>query len=289
MTARVRWIGFDMDECIGSVMPLYPFVSYLSGMAEQKSIEKLPNTLLEICNSLYESEQTRNTKILRPSIFHVLEVVYKAFKQKQIQGAFLFSNNGSKELVQFMGFFLNVCIARLFEKENIEQNVFQMVSWAGQKERKPFGYTKNYEAIQLCLKAKGLPQCSSVNDLLFFDDISHDLEQEIPNYIRVKPYPNQTNAKKLIEVFKPLQKIISPQDWSNLAISSQTIRYLYNNNPIIHFPLLMEDDIKHFTKALVKFLYMHTGSSRKRRNNPSKKQTLKYKKLKKKSKEDGSL
>ena len=271
-----RWIGFDMDECIGSVMPLYAFVTYFSSIANSENRNLFSDVLATIANRLVDSERARQTKLLRPSMFGILQMVYNASKQKQIEGAFIYSNNGSKELVQFMGFFLNMYILRVFDKERTESPIFQMSSWFGQKERLPYGYTKNFEGIQTCLLAKGLPPCSSIHDLLFFDDISHDLEREIPNYVRIQPYSEPTNIQNLIEVFQPMAKYIPEREWGMLVATAQKT----TQKRSVNLPFPNTEDEKVFRNAFTKFLYKHTGASRKKQRKQTKHKTMKVRKKK---------
>lgn len=260
MAKPIRWIGFDMDECIGSVMPLFVFVTDMPHYCVvNKMSDKYDQILYELANNLYMGEQLRKTCLLRPAMFHVLKIVYKAHKSQKIQGAFLYSNNGSKELVDFMVFFLNVCIWTMYDTEKKYPIVFQMGCWNGMSARAKYGLVKNFEGIQACLADLHLPQCSSVNDLLFFDDIVHDLKQEIPHYTRVPAYFHQTNMQSLLETISPIAKYFTKEQWDKmLAETRQNIKNDFRRpaNEYLSTRQSVQDeirDIRIFSTALTNF------------------------------------
>ena len=72
------------------------------------------------------------------------------------------------------------------------------------KERK---YEKSFEIIQHCLAVSGLRPCSSVKDLLFFDDQVHVLKGELgPYYCQVRPYKNVGPSKPILETLMNYKK-----------------------------------------------------------------------------------
>ena len=149
MEQRIRWVGFDMDECIGSVMPLYELVSRLPILASEANTTHSENRIkYEMMQILLESEQARKTWLLRPAMFSALRHLFQAFQLKQIHGAFLLSNNGSMELVSFVACFLNVCIWKLFDRHHTFPTIFKMSMWMYAPVRKPYGSVKNYEVVQ---------------------------------------------------------------------------------------------------------------------------------------------
>ena len=261
----VRWIGFDMDECIGSVMPLFTFVSEMPHLSSNKDI------LMKLANIIFHSEQAGRTWFIRPVMFKVIERISKAFEQGKINGAFVFSNNGSRELVQFVAFFLNYCI---WEKSDSHKwvDVFQMAVYRDTLAREGYGMVKNFEVIQKCLIQQGLPPCSSEQDLLFYDDMNHELQHEIRNYVNVPPYFNQTNINNLIHTVWPLNVLFSFKDWQRMCkktILENKADFDRPDNPYKRTPQSTDEfvrDIKIFQTALTRFLRSSKqGQTRKNR------------------------
>lgn len=213
----VRWVGFDMDECIGSVMPLYEYIENLQYCVKtQKERDEL---WLALAKALYESERSGKTWLLRPAMMNALLTVYNAWQTRKIKGAFVYSNNGSANLVRFISFWMNVCIQQLFGLRDIP-DIFQMAIWSSAPCRQRYGMVKSFESIQACLLAHNLPECSSVNDLLFFDDMSHVLESQIKHYVKVPPYFNHTPAMLLIEALSTIGNKLSCTRWTTIANKS---------------------------------------------------------------------
>lgn len=188
----VRWVGFDMDECIGSVMPLFYFVESMD-LAD----------MLRIADALIVSEERGVTWLIRPALREILLLLGRTYFAKQIQGAFILSNNGSELLVNFMAVLLNRWIRYLFQLSE-DPLVFVMGVSASSSVRLALGdkmtYVKSFDVVQHCLGSYGFPPCSSPSDLLFFDDQPHVLANEIPHYCRVRAYHNQTPVWRVQEV-----------------------------------------------------------------------------------------
>jgi len=203
---RMRWVGFDMDECIGSVMPLYAFITRLPGLySEARPDEPAEAAWTLLQRALVRSELSGKTWLLRPALIDALDMVYKAWRAGKIQGAFIYSNNGSERLVRFVGFLLNGILAAKHKERNTR--LFQMGVHLKAPCRTRGSTDKTFADIQACLTAHGLPQASSADDLLFFDDLTHVLTREIPHYVQVRPYMNQTSVYSLLEVldfFRPI-------------------------------------------------------------------------------------
>ena len=190
--ASVRWVGFDMDECIGSVMPLFYFVESMD-LAD----------MLRVADALIVSEERGATWLIRPALREILLLLGRTYFAKQIQGAFILSNNSSELLVNFIAVLLNRWIRHLFQLAE-DPLVFVMGISASSSVRLALGeemtYVKSFDVVQHCLGSYGFPPCSSPSDLLFFDDQPHVLAGEIPHYCRVRAYHNQTPVWRLQEV-----------------------------------------------------------------------------------------
>ena len=232
----VRWVGFDMDLCVGSVMPLMPIVTHLRDSPFGR------DWLMKV---LYKSERKYTTWFVRPALFTFLNSLACAMDSGLIEGAFLFSNNGSKELVEFMADFFNYCFEPPLQ-------LFQMACYANTPARLPYGIVKNYEVIQKCLAAKGLPLCNSKNDLLFFDDLCHALQQEILHYVQVPAYVYETRKEAVLNMIHPFECVFSVQDWRNIV--EQTLEmYEEGNKQKIQPPLEILQDKAMFRNAFAKF------------------------------------
>lgn len=232
MEKPIRWVGFDMDECIGSVMPLYVLVSELPRIVQKnRAKQKDTKIVYELIRLLFESELSMKTWLVRPAFFSALGNVYHAYQDKKIQGAFIMSNNGSEELVSFMSFFLNLCIWEIYDAKKERPIIFQMAVYADSPARKGYPYLKNYEIVQKCLQAEGLPLCSSPNDLLFFDDIDHPMSKEIKHYVQVPAYLNQTEIKRFLVAIQPMQDFFEEEDWNTIVQQSLLLNVRDFNRP----------------------------------------------------------
>ena len=188
--SRVRWVGFDMDECIGFVMPVYFPITFVSATdADVKNFVK--------------GELTGETYVIRKSFVQLLYYLYESFVKHEIAGAFILSNNGSSPLVDFMVRTANHMIQMIFGLPE-PARVFQMGISSESDIRLMLGeayqYEKSYKVVQHCLTMSGLSPCSSPNDLIFFDDQVHVLTSQIPHYCRVREYKHVTPMGPLLSV-----------------------------------------------------------------------------------------
>lgn len=236
----VKWIGFDMDECVGSVMPLFAFVSFL------------PPELVEtfIVPIIAESELKRQTWLLRPGLLPALQTIRYAYLNNLITGCFLFSNNGSEKLVNSVCSILNTIM---------KCNAFRMGVCHGAA---PRGQTdiKDFTGIQNSLAYHGLPPLCSPDDLLFFDDMKHALERETANYVQVTPYFYNTPVDKIIDVLVPVLHFIDEKLWKGICkkgiqfqradFANKSNRYISSQQPIEG----IQKDYEFFNDKIVKFL-----------------------------------
>ena len=246
MKSDVRWVGFDMDECIGSVMPLSEFIHELRD-----------DNFLQFLDEIYESEITGRTWIFRPAIIKVLRQLWSAYKRSAIQGAFIFSNNGSERLVKTVMALLNHFIQRIFSLD-YPVEVFQMGIHYSASCRRRFGDIKSYEVIQHCLSEHNLPLCTSLEDLLFFDDLEHVLQSQIPHYVRVPPYLNHTDVSVLADALLLFGQ--TQEDWNDLvemAVKTQQQELREKGNQYVLSPQdpdAVAEDEAMFRKSFQDFL-----------------------------------
>jgi hypothetical protein len=246
MKSDVRWVGFDMDECIGSVMPLSEFIHELRD-----------DNFLQFLDEIYESEITGRTWLFRPAIVKVLRQLWSAYKRGAIQGAFIFSNNGSEHLVKTVMALLNHFIQRIFSLD-YQVEVFQMGVHYGASCRRGFGDIKSYEVIQHCLTEHKLPLCTSPEHLLFFDDLEHVLQSQIPHYVRVPAYFNHTDVSVLADTLMSFGQ--TQEGWDDLvetAVKTQQRELKEKGNLYVLSPQdpdSVADDEVMFRKAFHDFL-----------------------------------
>jgi hypothetical protein len=260
----VRWIGFDMDECIGSVMPLYAFVTKLP-----KAYAAAGNTdaVFEIMkNALYLSENAKETWILRPAFYDALVMLYRAYTGGLISGAFIFSNNGSQELVDFMVYYCNGWMARKFN-DFARPDIFKMGVCRGSSFRTPGSLVKSFSEIQGALAKSGLPLMETHRDLLFFDDMVHVLTGEIPGYIQVRPYLNLCPLERVVSALSELEHRIGSAAWAAIV---KLARHYASEDKSSHYvyaaPTIKETLIDKilFQQAFLRFLGMRAGAYVKR-------------------------
>lgn len=179
---RIRYIGFDMDECVGHVHPLHPFTNEF--MTREKADIATVN---RAAASLAACERARRTGFLRPCIPDVMCAVYDAVKRGQIRSAFLFSNNSNHSLVEFVGLLLETVVQQ--ERGLAERpRLFEMViSYQSPERGEPTGI-KDWASVTRSLAHHGLPLPTTTSDLLFFDDKTHALTPEIKHYTVVPAY-----------------------------------------------------------------------------------------------------
>lgn len=196
-----RWVGFDMDECIGSVMPLYAFIKHLPAKA--------------MIDALLASEAAHDTWLIRPAIYYTLDILYRAWINGAIYGAFVFSNNGSQELVNFIADYLNTYMMRRYGL--LDAKVFKMAVCRSSPARTPGSLDKSYSEVQRLLSGHGLPMLTSERDLLFFDDMVHVLTSEIHDYVQVRPYYNHCPTDRVISALASCEALVGKETWDKIV------------------------------------------------------------------------
>ena len=92
-------------------------------------------------------------------------------------------------------------------------HIFQMAVCRGSPLRSPQSLVKSYNEIQGALRAQGLPLLDGPQDLLFFDDMNHALMEEIPNYVKVRPYMNLCPLESVIKGLSGFSSILGAEEW----------------------------------------------------------------------------
>lgn len=228
---RVRWIGFDMDECLGSVMCLWAYSDYLiprlPHSMQSRVLEKIAR---EIAFRAFEPNQ--KTWIFRPDLDSILEFIIRAYNEKEITGCFILSNNNGKYLVELVRLVMNYRCLKLGGPVSMFK-----AGWHRSAPCRKGNLKKSWDIVQSCLEYSRLPTMSSPDDLLFYDDMVHVLSSEIPNYVQVSPYFNYTPYDKVFEHLEPVLK--------SAGVSSQLIeKTLQYAKMIEKQDLLTHDDLR---------------------------------------------
>ena len=243
-----RWIGFDMDECVGSVMPIYAFLHSIP-------VDVVVSHLLP---ALIRSEALNNTWIIRKAFVHSLPTIWSAYRSGNIAGCFIFSNNGSELLVRFICVFINTVIQTQFGLTSMPA-LFKMGVWSGAPWR-PSGHAKNLVGVQNSLAAHGLPILSNIDGLLFFDDMDHELSNEIYHYVKVPPYFYHTPIEKVITALCCIEHAVGSDAWNKIckqAVSMEKSDFVDRGNMYRSEQQMLGEirkETKLFQKALNAFL-----------------------------------
>ena len=207
---RVRWVGFDMDECIGSLMPVWPYCDYLLDHLQR---DRRYAFLEELANRLVAANAASRIWVLRPELDIILRRLVEAKQAGEIVGCFILSNNASLRLVEVARLMMNARARKLTGN----QSPLFLVGWHRTAPCRLRRTTKSWDMIQHCLKASGYPQASSKRDLLFYDDLAHILGQEIPHYVQVPPYFYVTPHKR---IYDAIQSLIADFDIPDKSVAS---------------------------------------------------------------------
>ena len=263
----IRYIGFDMDDCVGNVHALHPFTNaFLTRNPEEVSFVERVVERFAAC------EIKRRTGFIRPAMLAVLPAVYAAIKSGQIEGAFLFSNNSNHSLVLFVKRALEEITRQLLRLSQPPSLVRMSIS-VQSPERGPRTGVKDWESIGRCLKHHGLPSPTSHRDLLFFDDKQHVLMGEIPHYTVVPAYHPASDLEDFLKCVHDTPG--SPPHWTSWMASRVRTRF---HTPD---PVPTEDaGTSVFMEAIQRFLRSNPNKhsnrnshSKKQKQNQKRKQT----------------
>ena len=196
----IRWIGFDMDKCVGNVMALSVFTHNLGAEA--------------VALHLADSECDGRTWLLRPGFPIIVEMVAAAYADKQIAGAFLYSNNSNSALVECVCVILNTIAER---SGGVRPFLIGFHRSAAARESDKI---KSYADMCNCLHVNDLPLPSAPDDLLFFDDLEHQLAHEIKHYVIVPKYEGYTPVMIVAAALTPLKEAVGDDIFAHLVIGA---------------------------------------------------------------------
>jgi hypothetical protein len=172
-----------MDECLGSFMSLWAFCELLP---EQLRSEEKPAFLEGLAERIANSGRLW---LFRPGLDSLWKALLQAQHHGSIVGCFILSNNGSAELVELVRRAINI---RVRQFSTTPGRPLFITGWHRYARCRGGKVSKDFDQIQKCLASEGLPTMENTNDLLFFDDLEHMLQRQIPHYIRVRPYNHYT-------------------------------------------------------------------------------------------------
>ena len=229
-------IGFDFDECVVQAYSLMPIILFLERLLI-KELRMQPTTkdvqaqLLRGRERFYERMafnefQTKGT-IIRPSFFNIIQNLLKLKKSGKIETLFIYSNNGSIDLINVCDHIIALTLKHLNVPEDhlIKDDVGVLHTLTPRIHRdapcrsnEPIDSgqfkEKTFQGIQICLG-----KSMSESDLWFLDDtVDHkDLIDKIKGqYIETKKYEILMKNSKLAEflvrsfpkdVYNPLSEI----------------------------------------------------------------------------------
>lgn len=201
----IKWVGFDMDECLGTLYPLYVYCEKLMDLIHD---DQLRNNfyfdMIQILSNEIFIHKNHNLWIFRPQFDRIIDVLIAAYENGQITGCFILSNNGSNSLVLTAQLILNSAVAK--KTNNRITNLFKE-AWSAKSSCRKNSIVKSWNVVQTCLLSTGLPIMNNPStDLLFFDDKLHpSLKKELgDNFIQVSPYFNYTPYQNIFSILKPL-------------------------------------------------------------------------------------
>jgi len=213
----IRYIGFDMDDCVGNVHALHPFTNaFLTRNPEEVSFVERVVERFAAC------EIKRRTGFIRPAMLAVLPAVYAAIRSGHLYGVFLFSNNSNHSLVLFVKQALEEMTRQILHLSQ-PPSLFRMAISVQSPERGPRSGVKDWESIGRCLKHHRLPPPTSRRDLLFFDDKQHVLTGEIPHYTVVPAYHPSTDLENFLKCVHDTPG--SPPHWTSWMASRIRTRF----------------------------------------------------------------
>jgi len=215
------WLAFDMDETLGSVTALNPFICSLHHeKSESKQLHKdLDVARANFVKGLAQAEMSNKPLgFLRPGLISIFETIVKMKKQKKVGGVIIYTNNNNKLLIN---------LVRDVIETALDGPVFDdVIDWEHPIRKPLIGDSiwknsrrwKNWNEIyKLFTQSKcQAPQSIEPKDVLFFDDLRHmDLYKTLKqNYFQVPAYNYHVEPERLLEIYK---KALPPTLYSESA------------------------------------------------------------------------
>lgn len=261
-----RWVGFDMDECLGSFMSVWPYCDVLlKGMTAHDQDHLLTRIAQRLAG-------THSHWLFRPNLRQLLDTLRKAEQTGAIAGCFILSNNGSACLVELVRRILNCYTG---SSNNPTTGLFK-AGWHRTAACRRGKTTKTWEQVVDCLTAAKLPAPKHIRDLLFYDDLDHVMATQIPHYVKVPPYfyttPTATIFRDLKPVFQregiPMERLMTVRQTAE-EMESHDLAENHEIKMQPPTPAEIAGDIGVFMEGFRRF--METGKSTKRSRTANKK------------------
>lgn len=210
-----KWIGFDMDECLGHFVTLSVFPQIQTWLEpyvySHYSLNEFNETFTKrICKKLAQAEKNRTTALLRPGLIDNI-------KHIDTKNVFILSNNGCDLLIEWVAELIN---------QLVEKPVFRKEMLFGLHHPFRIEYcVKNMFTVMLCTGA--VP-----SELLFFDDLVHPLSGESGvKYIQVEPYTYKTPLVPIAKIF--IETFEESSDMIDISAAKQQLHYLNNYESLV--------------------------------------------------------
>jgi hypothetical protein len=199
-----------MDECLGSFMSLWSYCDILLKQLDAGTQDRLLTAMAK------RIATTHGHWLFRPDLQKLLNALHQAHVRHQITGCFILSNNGSAGLVELVRRILNVRTGSVGDPRT---GLFY-AGWHRTAPCRANRISKSFEGVKACLRSVGLPGPTTTSDLLFYDDLEHVMQKEIPHYVQVPAYFNTTPHRLVFQDLKPIfQREGVPKDLVDRAFA----------------------------------------------------------------------
>ncbi len=286
----MAYIAFDMDETLGSLYTVYPFMCSLRGEDFFKDLNSPPKVQLSLdlrvimdvtymifVSKLADLERSRMPLgILRPGILNVMRKIATLHKKGTVKGVVLYSNNGHLVLLELIRDIIHQAIG-------YNKLICDCVHWNhsirfSERTKQPGSAPKTWDTLRrIFIEGNCNAEPSLMpSQVLFFDDQPHpDLMNALEqNYIFIKPYTYKVHITPIIEPY--LEAMYVTNLWNNSEYQRYIQKYCCpelqppitlqhyisslrkdsrNTSPLSQVPPLPDDTIEQMKNAIDIFIH----------------------------------